>query len=100
MAEGDVRSNRPAPPPIGRRAFLLAGAAGPAGWAAAAGRAQPRPAARALKPLLAWGTRGEGPGQLDAPIGLAISRADEVHVSEFRNDRVQRFSPDGKPLGS
>src|SRR5262245_27211680 len=81
---------------IGRRDLFLAGAAallGESAWGAA-------PPTRTLRPLLAWGGRGKAAGQLDVPIGLAIDARDRVHVTEFRNNRVQRFSPDGKPLGA
>jgi sugar lactone lactonase YvrE len=50
--------------------------------------------------LREWGKKGREPGQLDAPIGLAINADDEILVTEFRNNRVQRFSADGRPLGS
>jgi sugar lactone lactonase YvrE len=81
---------------IGRRAFLLAGAAALAGegaWGAAP------PPARALRPLLAWGKKGKAVGELNAPIGLAINARDEIFVSEASNNRVQWFTPEGKALG-
>ena len=53
-----------------------------------------------LRFLQAWGRKGKEPGQLDAPIGLAINAKDEILVSEFRNNRVQRFSTEGRALGS
>jgi sugar lactone lactonase YvrE len=84
---------------MGRRAFLLAGAA-----ACAGGLLGGDPAEAAQRPALrfvrAWGKRGKAAGEFDAPIGLAVSGKDEVYVSEFRNNRVQRFSADGKPLAS
>ena len=52
-----------------------------------------------LRFLQAWGKKGKEPGELDAPIGLAINAKDEILVSEFRNNRVQRFSTEGRALG-
>jgi sugar lactone lactonase YvrE len=50
--------------------------------------------------LLAWGERGEGPGQFRSPIGIAINGMDEVYVTDVSNARVQKFAPDGKWLGA
>jgi hypothetical protein len=62
-------------------------------------------AARASEPLpdpkfvLQWGGHGQAEGEFDSPVGIAIGPADEVYVSEFRNQRVQRFSADGAYRG-
>jgi sugar lactone lactonase YvrE len=32
-------------------------------------------------------------------VGIAVSKDQEIYVSEFRNERVQRFTPDGRFLG-
>lgn len=53
-----------------------------------------------LRFLNQWGKKGKEPGELDAPIGLAINADDEILVTEARNNRVQRFSSEGRPLGS
>ena len=50
--------------------------------------------------LQEWGRKGSAPGEFDAPIGLAINDKDEILVSEFRNNRVQRFSAEGRVQGS
>ena len=50
--------------------------------------------------LQEWGKKGNAPGEFDAPIGLAIDDKDEILVSEFRNNRVQRFSAEGRTLSS
>lgn len=52
-----------------------------------------------IKFLLEWGTLGKEPGQLHSPIGIAINSKDEIFVSEFRNNRVQKFSSKGNVLG-
>ena len=57
----------------------------------------PKPAARFL---LEWGTHGDKPGQFNFPIGVMVTPAGEVLVSDFYNARVQRFSSDGKLLAS
>lgn len=50
--------------------------------------------------LLRWGKRGKEEGEFSACIGVAIGKNDEVYTAEFRNQRVQRFSPEGKFLGA
>ena len=44
-----------------------------------------------------WGVWGGGPGQLDAPLGIAIG-ADGVYVADYHNHRVQKFSRAGDPI--
>ena len=45
-----------------------------------------------------WGSEGLEPGEFHFPIGIAINAADEVFVTDFYNDRMQKFSTDGKLL--
>jgi tripartite motif-containing protein 71 len=45
-----------------------------------------------------WGKKGSGEGELDSPIGLAISRKDDIYVADFKNSRVQKFDSNGKLL--
>ena len=52
-----------------------------------------------LRFLKEWGRKGKEPGQFDAPIGLAVTPDDEILVTEFRNNRVERFSSEGRLLG-
>lgn len=49
--------------------------------------------------LLAWGKKGDQPGEFHSPIGIAISRKDEVFVTDLNNARVQRFDTEGKYRG-
>lgn len=49
---------------------------------------------------LEWGEQGSGDGQFDFPIGIAINSADEVFVTDFTNQRVQKFSREGKFLAA
>src|SRR5262245_21918530 len=46
--------------------------------------------------LLIWGKQGSAQGEFHSSIGIAISKADEIFVTEFTNNRVQKFSTDGK----
>jgi sugar lactone lactonase YvrE len=94
-----LKLNIGAGPKIGRRAFLLGLAGGITEWGYAATQ-KAVPSAVILGFLSTWGTRGKAAGQLDAPIGLAINAADEIYVTEFRNNRVQRFSSEGKSLAT
>ena len=48
--------------------------------------------------LLTWGKEGTEPGELYFPIGIAITSADEILVTDHYNNRVQKFSSDGKLL--
>jgi len=50
--------------------------------------------------LLEWGQPGNADGDFSACVGIAIGKNDEVYTAEFRNQRVQRFTPDGKFLGT
>ncbi|MGE0533816.1 MAG: hypothetical protein AB7O68_02515 [Pirellulales bacterium] len=50
--------------------------------------------------LRQWGQPGKGEGEFSACVGIAISKQDEVYTAEFRNERVQRFTSEGKFLGS
>ncbi len=75
-----------------RREFL--GAAVAAAWVAKATRVHAADAAPQF--LLQWGTRGSEPGQFSACVGIAIGTDDTIYTSEFRNQRVQCFAPDGK----
>jgi DNA-binding beta-propeller fold protein YncE len=51
-----------------------------------------------LKFLLAWGKLGKEPGEFHSPIGIAVNGKDEIFVAEFKNNRVQKFTADGKFL--
>lgn len=77
---------------------LLAAALAAAAAVVLAG-AQPGAEPRGPVFVLAWGKKGDGPGEFHSPIGLAVTPADEVVVTDLNNARVQRFTPDGKHLG-
>jgi DNA-binding beta-propeller fold protein YncE len=48
--------------------------------------------------LMEWGKKGTGPGQFHFPIGIALNPAGEVLVTDFYNDRLQKFSAAGRLL--
>jgi sugar lactone lactonase YvrE len=48
--------------------------------------------------VLEWGGYGKADGEFDSPVGIAIGPDEEVYVAEFRNQRVQRFTSEGKFL--
>jgi sugar lactone lactonase YvrE len=83
---------------IDRRTFLRTGGLALAGFSLSippeANAAEP--AIAPLRFLRQWGKKGSGQGEFDVPIGIAINRADEVFITEFRNNRVQKFTADGK----
>lgn len=82
---------------LSRRQFLGAGCLSFLLAGAASGEPEKPPRPRFLA---AWGRRGKGDGEFAANVGLAIGKDDVVYTSEFRNQRVQRFTADGKFLGA
>ncbi len=78
-----------------RRQFLCAGAMAAFGLTA---RAESSPSLK-LKFVREWGESGKGPGEFGSAIGIAINSRDEILVTDAPNNRVQRFSTDGKLLG-
>jgi len=57
------------------------------------------PAPDETKVLLTWGQKGDKPGEFHSPIAIAVSRKDEIYVTDNNNARLQKFSADGKVLG-
>jgi DNA-binding beta-propeller fold protein YncE len=49
--------------------------------------------------VLAWGTKGDKPGEFFSPIGIAISSKNEVYVTDLNNARLQKFTTEGKYVG-
>ena len=45
--------------------------------------------------LASYGRKGEGPGELSQPLGLALGPGDTVWVSDFSNRRLTGFPPEG-----
>ncbi|MDZ4859907.1 MAG: NHL repeat-containing protein [Candidatus Hydrogenedentes bacterium] len=48
--------------------------------------------------LQEWGGQGSAPGQLDAPVDIVITPADEIFITEHYNHRIQKFDTGGKFL--
>ena len=48
--------------------------------------------------IKAWGKHGSGPGEFDAPHGLAMDSAGRLYVADRSNSRIQIFDQDGKFL--
>jgi hypothetical protein len=65
-----------------------------------AGRAPNDPTApgKPVRFIREWGQHGSEPGEFDAPIGVAINKADDVFVTDHYNHRVQKFDSNGKLL--
>jgi hypothetical protein len=51
------------------------------------------------KRIAMWGTPGKAPGQLHYPYDLALDGRGHVYVLEYGNNRVQKFTLDGRFLG-
>ena len=48
--------------------------------------------------LRKWGVGGLEPGRLGAPAGLALDSNEDLYVTEQRNNRISKFTRDGKFL--
>lgn len=83
-----------------RRSFLRIAGGALTGWTCSSSMWAAEPAAPSPKFLLAWGKKGNQPGEFHSPIGLTINQADELFVTDVNNARVQKFSSDGKFLAS
>jgi DNA-binding beta-propeller fold protein YncE len=53
---------------------------------------------RTGKFIKAWGKKGKGPGDFDAPHGLAMDSQGRLYVADRSNSRIQIFDQDGKFL--
>ena len=39
-----------------------------------------------------WGSAGEGPGEFDQPVGVAVDAEGNVYVADSGNARIQKFT--------
>lgn len=50
------------------------------------------------EPILSFGTKGVGPGELRHPAGVAVDALDNIYVVDSGNNRIQKFSRNGEFL--
>jgi len=50
------------------------------------------------KYLMAWGTKGNGPGQFNLPHSIAIDAKRRIYIADRANSRIQIFDENGKYL--
>ena len=46
----------------------------------------------------AWGVKGDQPGQLKDPRGIATDSFGDVYIADAGNQFIEKFDPQGKPL--
>lgn len=86
-------TTRPTVYSLPRRTFLglgaLALAQGGLGFAAEEKASAPRF-------VLEWGKHGKQAGEFDFPIAITITPADDIFITDSKNQRVQQFTTEGK----
>lgn len=87
-------------PAISRREFLKAASVAGLSLASAVRRTANAEIAKPPRFLLEWGAVGSKNGEFSACVGIAISKDDEVYTAEFRNQRVQKFTSEGRFLAT
>ena len=60
----------------------------------------PTPQPVQMEFVLQFGGKGDEPGKFHSPIGIAINARDELFITEFHTNRVQKFSSDGSWLAA
>ncbi|MFZ3216261.1 MAG: hypothetical protein WA192_09400 [Candidatus Acidiferrales bacterium] len=85
---------------ISGAALLLFFSAAVAGCSQAT--SQPLPQAAAAAPSLEyigeWGAKGDGPGQLQQPSGIATNLFGDIFIVDSGSAFISKFAPEGKPL--
>ena len=59
---------------------------------------QPPPPKPPLEFIGAWGTRGDGPGQLQLPVTLTTDAFGNVFIADQESKFIHKFDPSGRPL--
>jgi hypothetical protein len=59
---------------------------------------RPAPGNPSLQYIGAWGSKGDGPGQLKDPTGIATNSLGDVFIADSGSAFITKFAPDGKPL--
>ncbi|MBI3866794.1 MAG: hypothetical protein HY290_33360 [Planctomycetia bacterium] len=94
---------------VRRREFLRTAGCALGSLVAGPLHAEPERPPESLPPpkvVLAWGSNGSADGEFDIPIAIAISRDDQIFITDFRQSnaeakgRLQRFDQEGRFLGS
>ena len=50
--------------------------------------------------IQSFGSQGSSPGQFNRPAGVAVDDEDNILVADYYNDRIQKFTSDGKFLAA
>src|SRR5450631_2054165 len=58
----------------------------------------PKPQTPPFEYLQTWGHRGDGPGQLAAPVAFAVDALDRVYFADSGSNYVHKFEATGVPL--
>jgi hypothetical protein len=58
----------------------------------------PAPAAPSLQYIGQWGAKGDGPGQLQQPSGIATNSLGDIFIVDSASAFISKFAPQGKPL--
>ena len=53
---------------------------------------------RVFRKVLSFGSSGEGEAQFNSPSGLAVDSKDYIYVADSKNNRIQKFDPEGNYL--
>jgi hypothetical protein len=59
---------------------------------------QAAPPPPALKFIGQWGVKGDGPGQLDSPVGIGTDAMGNAYISDAASQFIHKFDPQGTPL--
>jgi DNA-binding beta-propeller fold protein YncE len=54
--------------------------------------------APAVEYVGSWGAKGDAPGQMKAPAGIATDSFGDVYIADAGNQFIEKFDPKGKPL--
>jgi len=48
--------------------------------------------------ILTFGEYGNREGEFDYPVGIAIDKNNNLHITDWENDRIQKFNSEGRFL--
>ncbi len=61
-------------------------------------QAHPLPAPATVQYIGQWGTKGDGPGQLDNPASIATDAMGNVYIADGGSEFIHKLDPQGTPL--